>query len=61
MAENPKTEALPAPPDDGEQDTEGHNMMISPTLGRDLARGRDADIERAARERQRQKEAQKRR
>jgi hypothetical protein len=44
-------------PEEPEQDVEGHNLWISPSTGRDLARGRNADIERQARERQRAKEA----
>lgn len=42
------------------QDTEGHNMWISGS-GRELSRGRNADIERQVRERQREKDAKKKR
>jgi len=42
-----------------EADVEGHNMWISPTVGREVARGRNAEIEREARDRQRAKEAKK--
>ena len=55
----------PQVPDEGtgsdEADTEGHNMWINPSSGRDVARGRNADIERQVRDRQRQKDAQKKR
>jgi hypothetical protein len=42
---------------DQASDTEGHNMMINPGAGRDLARGRAKEVEREARDRQRAKEA----
>jgi hypothetical protein len=42
-------------------DTQGHNLWINPSAGREMARGRNADIERQVRERQREKEAKKRR
>jgi hypothetical protein len=60
----PKAED-PQAPDDGTatdgQDTEGHNLWINPSAGREMTRGRNADIERQVRERQREKEAQKKR
>jgi hypothetical protein len=43
------------------EDTEGHNMWINPSSGRDVARGRNADIERQVRDRQREKDAKKKR
>lgn len=42
---------------DKTSDTEGHSMMINPGAGRDLARGRAKEIEREAKNRQREKEA----
>ena len=56
----------PQTPNDGagtgadDQDTEGHNMWISGS-GRELSRNRNADIERQVRERQREKDAKKKR
>lgn len=41
---------------DGE-DTEGHSLMIDPTTARQHQRVKEQDVDRAARERQRQKEA----
>jgi hypothetical protein len=38
-------------------DTEGHAFLVDPISSRQIARDRSAEIERAARERQRQKEA----
>lgn len=51
----------PQPPQDqdDEQDVEGHNMWISPTISSDMARNRSKDIERAARDRNRAKEAKR--
>jgi hypothetical protein len=43
-----------------EQDVEGHNMWIGPTVSRDLARNRSKELERAARDRQRAKDAKSR-
>ena len=40
-----------------EADTEGHGLLVDPGMARDLARGRAADVDRASRDRQRQKEA----
>jgi hypothetical protein len=55
----------PQMPDDGTgtegQDTEGHNMWINPSSGREISRGRNADVERQVREHQRQKDAKKNR
>ena len=60
----PKADA-PKAPDDGAgaegQDTEGHNLWINPSAGREMTRGRNADIERQVRERQREKDAKKKR
>lgn len=44
-------------PDRDESDVEGHNMMINPSAGRDLARNRSKDIERENAQRRREKEA----
>ena len=43
-----------------EQDVEGHNMWIGPTVSGDLARNRSKELERAARDRQRSKDAKTR-
>jgi len=43
------------PPSD--DDTEGHSLMLDPTTARQLARAKDQDVDRASRDRQRQKEA----
>ena len=40
-----------------DSDTEGHAFLVDPISSRQIARDRSAEIERAARERQRQKEA----
>jgi hypothetical protein len=42
---------------DDEQDVEGNSMLIGPTISADLARGHRRDLEQAARERARAKEA----
>jgi hypothetical protein len=42
----------------GEDDVEGHSM-INPTLGRDLAKARNEDIERNVRNRQHEAEAKR--
>jgi hypothetical protein len=61
----PKADEPQAPPDDAVaaegQDTEGQSLWINPSAGREMSRGRNADIERQVRERQREKEAKKRR
>lgn len=44
-----------------DSDTEGHNLWIDPGLSADLARSRNKDIEKQARERKRAKEAKKKR
>ncbi len=41
-------------------DTEGHSLMLDPTTARQLARAKEQDVDRAARDRQRQKEARNR-
>jgi hypothetical protein len=51
------TEPEPQPTD--EQDVEGHNMWIGPSIATDMARSRSKDLERAAKERNRAKEAKK--
>ena len=35
-----------------EDDVEGHSMLISPTVGRDLSRARDAEVQRGVQQRQ---------
>ena len=52
---NDQTQKQPA----DEQDVEGHNMWIDPGSSRDLANSRNKDLERAARERNRAKEAKR--
>jgi hypothetical protein len=49
----------PATPDEAPEtdETEGHMMSIDPGTARALAQARSADLQREARERQRQKEA----
>lgn len=42
-----------------EDDVEGHSMLISPTLGRDLAKARDADIERSVRAKNQEHDAKR--
>ena len=56
------TKARPDPEEQpaDEQDVEGHNMYINPTIARDLARSRSKDIDREVRERNRAKEAKRR-
>ena len=47
-------------PDTGatdEKDVEGHNMWIGPTISSDIARNRNKEIEQAAKERNRAKDA----
>lgn len=43
----------------GEDDVEGHSMMINPSLGRDLAKARSEDVERSVRSRQHEAEAKR--
>ena len=43
-----------------EQDVEGHNMWMDPTLFVDLARNRSKELEKEARERNRAKEVKRR-
>ncbi len=40
-------------------DVEGHSMLISPSLGRDLQKARSQDIERAARAKQYESDAKR--
>lgn len=42
-----------------ESDVEGHSMFINPTVGRDLSRARDAEVERGVRQRQLANEAKR--
>ena len=42
-----------------EDDVEGHSMLISPTLGRDLDKARSADIDRSVRGKQQEAEAKR--
>jgi len=58
MSENkaePQPESQPA----DDQDVEGHNMWINPSMSGDLARNRSKELEREARERNRAKEAKR--
>jgi hypothetical protein len=57
----PKAADRPDLPKDDGDDTEGHNLWISPSVSREMANSRSRDIEREARERQRAKEARERR
>ena len=57
MTEN-KGKATPQSQPADDDDVEGH-MMINPTLAADVARVRSQDVERAARERNRAKEAKR--
>jgi hypothetical protein len=43
-----------------QDDVEGHNLWISPTVSREMANARSREVEREARERQLAKEARKR-
>lgn len=43
-----------------DEDTEGHSMLLDPSTARHLARSREQDVQRGARDRQREKEARKR-
>jgi hypothetical protein len=51
MAKKPAEQ--PAP----ENDVEGHGYMLDPIMARQLSRDRSAEVERASRDRARQKEA----
>jgi hypothetical protein len=42
-----------------EDDVEGHSMLISPTLGRDLDKARSAEIDRTVRGKQQEAEAKR--
>jgi hypothetical protein len=42
-----------------EDDVEGHSMLISPTVGRDLAKARSADLDRAVRGKNHEAEAKR--
>lgn len=44
-------------PADESADVEGHGYLLDPIIARQMSRDRSAEIERAARERARQKEA----
>ena len=58
MTDNKGTDQPQGQPED-EQDVEGHNMWIDPGSSRDLANSRNKDLERAARERNRAKDAKR--
>ncbi len=58
MTENKAKETPQAEPAD-EQDVEGHNMIINPTIARDMARVRAKELEREARDHARAKEAKR--
>lgn len=42
-----------------EEDVEGHSMMLNPTLGRDLAKAKSADVERSVRAKNNESEAKR--
>jgi hypothetical protein len=44
-------------PDTQTEDVEGHGYMLDPIMARQMSRDRSAELERASRERARQKEA----
>lgn len=52
-----KVKQQPETQPDEEQDVEGHSMFLDPNLARDMARSRNREIEREAKERNRAKEA----
>lgn len=54
-----KAHTKPAEQPDDEQDVEGHNLYINPTIASDMARIRSKEIERQVRERNHVKEAKK--
>jgi hypothetical protein len=58
MSDTKETSRPKGQPED-EQDVEGNSMLIGPTISADLARGHRRDLEQAARERTRAKEARK--
>ena len=45
--------------DEGE-DTEGHNMLLDPSMHRHLARSREDQVQKQVRDRQREKDARRR-
>lgn len=59
MTENKGTQPTEVETADDEQDVEGHNMWISSTVSSDLARNHSKELEKAAKERNRAKEAKK--
>jgi hypothetical protein len=59
MTDNKGTKQPDSEPTD-EQDVEGHNMWMDPTLSSDMARQRSKELEKEARERNRAKEAKRR-
>lgn len=52
-----KVKQQPETQPDEEQDVEGHSMFLDPNLARDMARSRNREIEREAKERNRAKQA----
>jgi hypothetical protein len=56
MSDTKETIKSKGQPED-EQDVEGSSMLVGPTISADLARGHRRDLEQAARERTRAKEA----
>ena len=42
-----------------EEDVEGHSMALNPTLGRDLAKARSADVERSVQNKNNEHEAKR--
>jgi len=56
MIEN-KSAPQPGAETSEDKDVEGHNMWIGPTVSSDLARNHSKELERAAKERNRAKEA----
>lgn len=62
MSGTPAKKATDAPqlPDERGDDTEGHSLWIDPSSARQLARNKNDEVERHAREAKRAKEAKKR-
>ena len=58
MTDNKNADQPIEQPND-EQDVEGHNMWINPTLNSDMARNRSKELEKEARDRNRAKDAKR--
>lgn len=58
-ADDKNTKAPATTDADGEDDVEGHNMLMHPSTSREFARAREADIQRSLRARQLENEAKR--